>query len=341
MPTNMSEWGLETLIETSLIDAGYLKGKPIDYHRAYCLDIEQLLIFLQETQPQAIACITTAYGDQLRDRLFKRISAQIKTRGIVDVLRNGIKAQKVNLTIYYKQPASELNPDAINRYRANRFSVTRQLRYSNDNKQLALDLVVFINGLPLITFELKNNVTKQPVTDAMRQYQNDRDPKEPLFQFGRCLVHFALDEELVYMTTELKGKETHLPFNKGKKSSPRLHPDSAGNLFNSNGTTSNYLWQQILTKPNLSNIVEKYAWIVEETNEDRVLRTSFELEYDQGVIVPKTTEAQQQTDNPNNPSVIRRGSKGKDLLKFAGAWVGDDLKECLQAVYDNRTEAEF
>jgi type I restriction enzyme, R subunit len=275
MPTDMSERGLETLIETSLINqAGYLKGKPSDYDRAHCLDTTQLFAFLQATQPQTLDRLTTAYGDTMPDRLCKRISDQIKTRGIIDVLRNGIKAQEVNLNLYYKQPASQLNPETIDLYTANRFSITRQLRYSNDHKQLALDAALFINGIPILTFELKNNLTKQTVTDAMRQYQNDRDPREPLFQFGRCIVHFAIDEELVYMTTELKGKQTRfLPFNQGKKSEPDLRfPDSAGNPFNPNGITANYLWQDILTKPSLSNIIEKYAQIVEETGDDRIKR---------------------------------------------------------------------
>ena len=275
MPTDMSERGLETLIESSLIDqAGYLQGKPSDYDCAYCLDTTQLLAFLRDTQPQALDRLTASYGDQLGDCLCKRISDQIKTRGVIDVLRNGIKAQEVSLSLYYKQPASQLNTEASARYTANRFSITRQLRYSNDNKQLALDAALFINGLPIITFELKNHLTKQTVTDAMQQYQNDRDPREPLFQFGRCLVHFALDEQLVYMTTELKGKETRfLPFNQGKKSDPDLRfPDSAGNPFNPNGITTNYLWQQILTKPSLSNIIEKYAQIIEETGDDNVKR---------------------------------------------------------------------
>lgn len=188
----MTEQGLETLIETSLINkAGYLKGKPSDYDRAYCLDTAQLFAFLRDTQPQAIDRLTAAYGDQLSDRLCKRISEQIKARGVIDVLRNGIKAQEVSLTLYYKQPASQLNQDTIALYNANRFSITRQLRYSNDNKQLALDAALFVNGLPIITFELKNNLTKQTVTDAMRQYQNERDPREPLFQFGRCLVQLC------------------------------------------------------------------------------------------------------------------------------------------------------
>jgi type I restriction enzyme R subunit len=272
MSTDMSERGLEILIASSLReDAGYIEGNPSDYDRAYCIDKAQLLEFLHATQPQSVARLTTIYGTRFEDKLLKRISDQIKSKGIVDVLRNGVKAQEVNLTLYYKQPASQLNPETIQRYNADRFSITRQLRYSDDNTKLALDLAIFINGLPLITFELKNNLTKQNVKDAMRQYQTDRDPKEPLFDFARCLVHFAVDEELVYMTTELKGKSTtFLPFNKGKKSEPKLRfPDSAGNPINPDGITSNYLWKHILTKPRLSNIIEKYAQIVEETGDGK------------------------------------------------------------------------
>jgi len=272
MSTDMSERGLEILIASSLReDAGYIEGNPSDYDRAYCIDKAQLLEFLHATQPQSVARLTTIYGTRFEDKLLKRISDQIKSKGIVDVLRNGVKAQEVNLTLYYKQPASQLNPETIQRYNADRFSITRQLRYSDDNTKLALDLAIFINGLPLITFELKNNLTKQNVKDAMRQYQTYRDPKEPLFDFARCLVHFAVDEELVYMTTELKGKSTtFLPFNKGKKSEPKLRfPDSAGNPINPDGITSNYLWKHILTKPRLSNIIEKYAQIVEETGDGK------------------------------------------------------------------------
>lgn len=271
MTTDMSERGLETLIERSLIEqSGYLKGKPSDFVREFCLDKVQLLEFLRATQPQAMTRLTATYGEHFEERLFKRICDQIKNRGIIDVLRKGIKAQEVSLTLYYKQPASQLNPDALTRYEANRFSVTRQLRYSDDNKQLALDLVIFINGLPLITFELKNQVTGQSVKDAMRQYQKDRNSKAILFQFGRCLVHFAVDDELVYMTTHLNGEATRfLPFNQGRKSDPNdLFPNSAGNPVNPNGITTDYLWKEILTKPSLSNILENYAQIVEEENDD-------------------------------------------------------------------------
>ena len=270
--TDTSETGLEALIEKSLIETShYVKGQPNDYDRIYCIDKTQLLQFLRQTQPKEIAKLETKYQSKIEQKLLQRISDQIKTKGIIDILRNGIKADEVNLTLYYKKPDSQLNPQAIQRYNANIFSVTRQLQYSDDRKRLSLDMAIFINGLPVITFELKNNLTKQNVKDAMRQYQTDRDPKEPLFSFARCLVHFAVDDELIFMTSELKGEKTvFLPFNQGQKSEQNLlFPDSAGNPINPNGLKTDYLWKQILTKSSLSNIIEKYAHIVKEKEEGK------------------------------------------------------------------------
>lgn len=270
--TDTSEKGLEALIEKSLLtEAGYIKGQPSDYDRKYCIDKTQLLQFLHQTQPTQITKLETSYGKRFEEKLFQRISDQIKARGVIDVLRNGIKAQEVSLTLYYKLPPSQLNPQSIQNYNQNIFSVTRQLQFSNDKKRLSLDMGIFINGLPIITFELKNNLTKQNVQDAIKQYKTSRDPKEPLFNFSRCLVHFAVDDELVYMTTELKGEQTvFLPFNKGQKSEPHLlFPDSTGNPINPNGLKTDYLWKEILTKTSLSNIIEKYAQLVEEKDEEK------------------------------------------------------------------------
>jgi len=265
--TDTSEKGLETLIEKSLIETShYLKGQPNDYDRIYCIDKTKLLQFLRHTQPQEIAKLETKYQAKFEQKLLQRISDQIKIKGIIDILRNGIKADEVSLTLYYKKPDSQLNPQAIQHYNDNIFSVTRQLQYSDDRKRLSLDMGIFINGLPVITFELKNNLTKQNVQDAIKQYQKDRDPKETLFSFARCLVHFAVDDELIFMTTELKGDKTiFLPFNKGQKSEQNLvFPDSAGNPINPNGLKTDYLWEEILTKSSLSNIIEKYVHIVKE-----------------------------------------------------------------------------
>lgn len=136
--------------------------------------------------------------------------------------------------------------------------MTRQLRYSKDETQLALDFCVFINGLPIFTFELKNNLTKQTVEDAVQQYKRDRDSRELLFQFGRCVAHFAVDDAEVRFCTELKDKASwFLPFNKGWN-------DAAGNPPNPHGLKADYLWKKTLTKPGLTDILENYAQIIEE-----------------------------------------------------------------------------
>ncbi len=252
--SDTSEKGLETIIEKSLLEeAGYLKGSPVDYDRGYCVDSNQLFVFLSATQSQALARLKARHGVNLETKLQERIAAQVRERGILDVLRKGIKESTEEITLYYPQPASSLNPQAEERYAANRFSVTRQVQYSMDQRRLALDMVIFINGLPVATFELKNRLTKQNVKDAIRQYQNDRAPNEQLFAFGRCLVHFAVDDDLIYMATQLRGQETNfLPFNQG-------HDKGAGNPLNPNGIKTDYLWKRILTKPSLSNIIEKFA----------------------------------------------------------------------------------
>src|SRR5690606_22763851 len=166
--------------------------------------------------------------------------------------------------LFYGTP-SPGNMKAAERYAANRFSVTRQLRYSRDEAQRALDLGLFINGLPVATFELKNSLTKQTVQDAVEQYQRDRDPREKLFEFGRCVVHFAVDEHEVRFCTHLRGKESwFLPFNQGWN-------DGAGNPPKPDGLKTDYLWKRILTRESLTDILENYAQIV-ETKDDKTGR---------------------------------------------------------------------
>lgn len=261
MPTDTSEKGLEALIESSMLnEAKYEHGDPRDYDRKFCLDRVMLLRFLQATQPNAVERLGLDGSGQ--EKFFKRLLDQIQARGIVDVLRKGVRERDVSVTFYYPKPASTNNPTAAAQYASNIFSVTRQLKFSEDNTALALDLCIFINGLPLITFELKNQFTKQNVKDAIRQYQNDRNPREPLFAFTRCLVHFAVDDALVYMTTHLRGKQTEfLPFNKGEA-------EGAGNPVNPHGLKTDYLWKEILSKDTLSLIVEKYAQVVEDKDEN-------------------------------------------------------------------------
>ena len=170
--------------------------------------------------------------------------------------------------VFYTQPVSELNPQYSERYNANIFSMTQELIYSEENSK-EVDLVIFINGLPIITMELKNGYTKQSVFNGIRQYQNDRDSKEKLFGLARCLVHFAVDTDLAYMTTQLTGKQTQfLPFNKGQNDGKPTPPYGAGNPVNPNGEKAHYLWEEVLAKDNLSNIIERFAQVVVEREED-------------------------------------------------------------------------
>ena len=240
--------------------AGWIGGRPEDYDREYCVDLAQLAAFLRETQPDAAEALELATDGPTRRKFLARLQGEITRRGTIDVLRHGLKHGPHHLDLFYGTPSTG-NAPAAERHAANRFSVTRQLRYSRDETQRALDLGLFINGLPVATFELKNSLTKQTVADAVAQYQRDRDPRERLFEFGRCVVHFAVDEHEVRFCTHLKGKGSwFLPFNQGWN-------DGAGNPPNPNGLKTDYLWRRILSRAGLTDILENYAQIVETRDE--------------------------------------------------------------------------
>jgi type I restriction enzyme R subunit len=260
-PTDTSEKGLESLIVTSLVEeAGYRQGDPQDYDREHAVDLGKLMQFLAATQPDAVETLGIGEDGPKRTQFLHRLQGEVAKRGVVDVLRSGIKHGPAHVELFYGTP-SPGNVKATELFAANIFSVTRQLRYSRSETALSLDLAIFINGQPIATFELKNKLTKQTVFDAVQQYQRDRDPKELLFQFGRCIVHFAVDDHEAQFCTHLKGKASwFLPFNKG-------YNDGAGNPPNPAGLATDYLWKEILTKEGLTDILENYAQIVEEKDE--------------------------------------------------------------------------
>ena len=280
MWTDTSERGLERLICTALTgdpcDAalaptglegeaaaggtGWICGAPNDYDREYTVDLAQLLAFLGETQPAAFEGLRLENDGPARRKFLARLQGEISKRGVVDVLRKGIKDGPHHVELFYGTP-SPGNPAATERYARNRFSVTRQLHYSRDETQRALDLGLFINGLPIATFELKNSLTKQTVEDAVEQYKRDRDPREKLFEFGRCVAHFAVDEHEVRFCTHLKGKASwFLPFNQGWN-------DGAGNPPNPDGLKTDYFWTRLITRDGLTDILENYAQVVETKDE--------------------------------------------------------------------------
>jgi type I restriction enzyme, R subunit len=235
---------------------GWIGGHPGDYDREYCIDLVQFRAFIAATQPKLLEALALGEDGPTRRQFLARLQGEISKRGTIDVLRRGVKHGSHHIDLFYGTP-SPGNDKAKALYEANRFSVTRQLRYSRDETQLALDLVLFINGLPIATFELKNNLTKQTVADAVQQYQRDRDPREKLFEFGRCVVHLAADDQEVRFCTHLKGKASwFLPFDKGWN-------DGAGNPPNPGGIKTDYLWKHVLTREGLTDILENYAQIVE------------------------------------------------------------------------------
>ena len=262
MTTDTTEKGLESIIVASLVkEAGYVQGDPQDYDREHGVDLVQLLQFLAATQADTCEALGIGEAGPKRTQFLHRLQGEIAKRGVVEVLRSGIKHGPAHVDLFYGTPTPG-NLPAAERFVANIFSVTRQLRYSRIETTLALDLAVFLNGLPIATFELKNRLTKQTVHDAVQQYQRDRDPRELLFQFGRCVVHFAVDDTQVRMCTHLKGKHSwFLPFNKGVG-------DGAGNPPNPHGLATDYLWKETLSRRGLTDILENYAQVVEETDEN-------------------------------------------------------------------------
>ena len=269
--TDIKEKGLEALIVDWLVTHnGYEQGDNSDYNRDYAVDETRLFRFLSATQPDEMEKLGVFKSALKKAQFLDRLRGEIAKRGIIDVLRNGMKIYPADLVMFYLTP-SERNPKAKALFEQNIFSVTRQLQYSKDATRLALDLCIFINGLPIITCELKNQLTKQDVNDAVYQYQKDRDPKELLFQFKRCMVHLAVDDARIKFCSKLEGMDSwFLPFDKG-------YNDGAGNPPNPDGLMTDYLWKTILVKYMLARIIENYAQVVEETDPETKKKKSKQI----------------------------------------------------------------
>lgn len=254
-----------TVAESNEGDPGghrYWLGEPGDFDREFAVDRFQFWKFLETTQADELAKIQDR--PDWRRLVLERLSRKIEKDGILKVLKGGLKIDSASLTLLYSQPYNSLNPEVARRFEQNIFSVTRQVHYSQTDPLKSIDMVIFINGIAVATFELKNAWTGQTSYHAMKQYREDRDPNVPLLQFGRCLVHFAVDTDDVFMTTRLDGKKTvFLPFNKGYK-------QGKGNPPADSSHKTSYLWQEILTRQSLTTIIEQFAKLVGEKENDPI-----------------------------------------------------------------------
>ena len=282
MPTDISEKGLETILVEYLRDKqGYEQGVSGDYKKQHGVDTERVKRFILSTQKEKTVSTGCFADDNEERKFFTRLSAELTKRGVSDVLRKGFRYISELFDMYYPLP-SELNPTAKKYYEKNIFCVTRQLYYSMNNTD-SIDVMLSVNGLPIMTMELKNHYTGQTIEDAIKQYQDARNPKEDtsalLLMKKRCAVHFAVDDDLIMMCTELCGKPSwFLPFNKGVNG-------GAGNPVNPTGIRTSYLWEDILGKRSLSDILENYAQVVKKKKRVKDKNTGKKKEVEKELVI--------------------------------------------------------
>lgn len=251
MVSQTNEAALETHIENALAKDGYCIGNPADFDREFAIDGKLFWQFLEATQPKELAKLKECPNWQRL--LLERLNKKIKKDSVLAVLKKGLDIDDAHFDLLYRLPYNDLNPEVVANFTANIFSVTRQVHYSESDTFKSVDMVLFVNGLAIATLELKNPWTGQNVHNAIKQYRTDRDPREPLFEFGRCLVHFAVDPDEAYMCAQLAGNDSNfLPFNKGFNF-------GKGNPVNPKGHKTAYLWGDILPRRSLTNIIEQFA----------------------------------------------------------------------------------
>jgi type I restriction enzyme, R subunit len=254
----------ETLSPYGDVPGGYRRRRPEDYDRTLCLLPRDVVDFVLATQPKEWQKLTQHHGTAaVKEQFLARLAAEIARRGALDVLRNGIKDSGCAFHLAYFRPSSGLNEETKRLHAANLFGAVRQLRYSTKSEK-SLDLALFLNGIPIFTAELKNLLNGQDVEDAMRQYKTDRDPREALLAFGRCLGHFAVDPNLVFVTTQLAGPRTRfLPFNRGKfggAGNPPVSPTQQG-------YSTAYLWEETWARDSVLDLIRQFIHEVEEEDD--------------------------------------------------------------------------
>ncbi|MEI8339712.1 MAG: type I restriction endonuclease [bacterium] len=264
MKTNTRESGFEEFIEQELISLhNYQQRSASSYSKDLCMDTELVLQFIQTTQKDNWNKLVEQYGEDVTNRFLARLDEEIVSRGLLSILREGVRDRGVNIRLAYWKPENDKNPETLADYAGNILSVMRQVKYSIKNEN-SIDMVIFVNGLPLFTIELKNQFTGQNVINAISQYKTDRDQREKLLSFKRCLTHFAVDTEQAYMTTRLTGLTTYfLPFNKGNKGSSG-NPEAPQGKYK-----TYYLWEDIWSKDSIFDLVGNFIQEVTEEKEDK------------------------------------------------------------------------
>lgn len=261
-----SEKRFEQDIETYFLNHGFRKVLPSSYDKEKMLFSDVLEEFVSTTQPKAWARYTKLYGASAVDKLTRRVNTAILESNVLDVLKKGIKDMGIEIKLCYFKPSSNLNQDLVKIYEGNICGITRQFPYSKNNNN-TIDTVLSINGIPLFAFELKDQLKGQDVNNAMRQWKEDRDPKEPIFKFGqRFLCYFAIDLYDAFMTTELKGEYTRfLPFNQGSNGAG--NPGGKGNPKNDEGYPTSYIWERVFSVDSMIDLIAKFIIITEEKEE--------------------------------------------------------------------------
>lgn len=262
--TNTKESGFEEFIAEQLVELHkYRLRVNTSYNKELAMDTELLLEFVQTTQKEQWDKLVEQYGGDAPERFLKRVDEELTSRGLLSVLREGVKDRGVLIRLAFWKPENEKNPETLADYAGNILSVMRQVKYSTQNEN-SIDLVLFVNGLPLFTSELKNQFTGQNVIHAISQYKTDRDQKEKLFSFKRCLTHFAIDTEQAYMTTRLTGLTTYfLPFNKGNKGASGNPPAPAGKY------KTHYVWEEVWAKDSIFELLTHFIQEITEEKEDK------------------------------------------------------------------------
>lgn len=280
MASKTNEEALESSIEKSLLKQGFYKGENKDFNKEYAIDEKRFWDFLESTQKNELDKLKRDL--QYKLKIIQRLDRMIKKYGILKILKKGLDVDDAHFIMMYVAPLSSSSESIKEKFTSNEFSVTRQVTYSKINPLQEIDMVIFINGLPIITMELKNQWTGQNAkAHGQKQYRENRDTTQPLLNFARCIVHFAVDTDEAYMTTKLDGGKTFfLPFNKGNNY-------GKGNPVNKTGHKTSYIWEEVFTKESLAGLIQHFVRLDGKDGDGLSKRTLYFPRYHQMDVVRK------------------------------------------------------